>query len=500
MLLTLGAPGLTTDEPLDVRPGRAYVAALRAHGLGVIRRPVVDAMYRDNAEHPPLGRWLLGLASALGQPFETVALGLDPLGLYVLSARVAPALAFAALVGLVAHATARRYGPRAGLASGFALAVMPRAFAHAHFAALDTFISLAWVAALLAADRALTGRRPALGMAAAGLVWGLALLTKIHGWLLVPVVLIWSARRLGRARAAPAVLAWGVVGLSLFVAGWPWLWYDPAARLSAYFGTGLVRASIRVLYFGAVYRDVDVPWHYPWFYFAATVPVGLQALGTAGAVRAWRSRRSDPFPGLLAGSILLFLGLFSTGVPVYDGERLFLPVFPLWSIFIGLGFGWAWEALGRRAGRRPARVLLVAATLSQAYGLAAVHPFGLSYYNALVGGLPGADRLGLELTYWGDAVDGVLLDRVADGPPPGAAVALVPTLYPGQGTATTTRALARRETILGDQETLGSARWVVVSRRTAYWPVGLAGRLARARPVAERRRQGVWLSRLYQMP
>jgi hypothetical protein len=73
----------------------------------------------------------------------------------------------------------------------------------------------------------------------------------------------------------------------------------------------------------------------------------------------------------------------------------------------------------------------------------AFHPFGLSYYNALVGGLPGAERLGLELTYWGDAVDGVLLDRLARAAPPDASAALAPTLYPGQGALTTTRAMIR---------------------------------------------------------
>src|SRR5512135_488668 len=66
VLLTLGDPGLTIEEPLDVRPGRNYVATLRARGWHFFDRDVVDAVYRDDAEHPPLGRWLLGIASTLG--------------------------------------------------------------------------------------------------------------------------------------------------------------------------------------------------------------------------------------------------------------------------------------------------------------------------------------------------------------------------------------------------------------------------------------------------
>src|SRR2546423_9937711 len=81
VLLTLADPGLTIDEPLDVRPGRAYVAALRAHGWHFFDRRVVDAVFGDNAEHPPLGRWLLGLASTLGEPFEILRAGSGPVEL-----------------------------------------------------------------------------------------------------------------------------------------------------------------------------------------------------------------------------------------------------------------------------------------------------------------------------------------------------------------------------------------------------------------------------------
>ena len=100
----------------------------------------------------------------------------------------------------------------------------------------------------------------------------------------------------------------------------------------------MARSTIMVQYFGQVFADRDVPWHYPWFYFAATVPIGLLALGAIG-VRAWLDRSPHrPFPLFLVGTIVVFLGLFSTRVPVYDGERLFLHVFPAWAMLIGLGF------------------------------------------------------------------------------------------------------------------------------------------------------------------
>ena len=468
------------------------MATLRARGLGFFAPDVVDAVFRDNAEHPPLGRLLLGIASTLGEPVElTLAGSRDPVGLYVRSGRIAPALIFGLMVGFIASETARRYGRGAGIAAGVSLAIMPRVFAHAHLAALDTFIAASWSMALLAAARAAEGRRPTLGIALAGLAWGLALLTKIHAWFLPPIVLAWCLWHLKPVRALLAWMAWLASGLALFVAGWPWLWSDPLGRLRAYLGTGVDRVAIQVLYFGRVYADRDVPWHYPWVYLAVTVPVGLLILGAWGLIACAKSRRADPFPVLLVGSIALFPIVFSTRIPVYDGERLFLMAFPLMAILIGRGFADRWDAWGRRG-----RIALVLLLVGQGYGEVAFHPFGLSYYNLLVGGLPGAERLGLELTYWGDAVDAPLLDRLANEVRPGQAAALAPTLAPDQGKLATTRRLARIPVVIGDQDAAETADWLVVSRRSAYFTDRVRDRLARDELVMTRSRQGVWLSAL----
>ena len=492
VLATLADPGITIDEPLDVRPGRTYLATLQTRGWRFFDPAVIDSVFRDNAEHPPLGRWLLGLASTLGQPFEVLLSGgPDPVGLYVVAGRVAPALAFGVLVGVVTLAAGRAGRRPAGLVAGLSLILMPRVFAHAHLAALDTFISLFFTLALVGFLWASRQPRWILAMALAGLLWGLALLTKIHAWFVPPLVLVWVITQLPIRRAIPAYLVWLATGFLVFFLGWPWLWADPLGRLSAYLGTGVARVSIRVLYFGTTYADRDVPWHYPWVYFLVTVPVGLLGLAAWGTIQGWFDPAYRAVTRFWVASILIFLILFSTGVAVYDGERLFLIVFPALAILVGQGFGFVWNR-ARRAGR----VVLIGFVFAQATGLIWMHPFGLSYYNLLVGGLPGAERLGLELTYWGDAVDDVLLDRLASEARPGQTAALVPTLAPNQGKIATTRRLARMPLVIEDGEQAATADFLVVSRRSAYWSDVVRDRLAKDHWVAVRSRQGVWLAAL----
>jgi 4-amino-4-deoxy-L-arabinose transferase-like glycosyltransferase len=501
VLLTLGDPGITSDEPIDVKVGRNYlqqagrlIDQVGRRGLGSIDRADLDAFFTDNAQHPPLGRWLVGFASAIFEPMEGLLGGSDPLSVH--SARIAPMLAFAILVGLVTSESGRRYGRSAAIASGVALVLMPRVFAHAHFATLDTFLALSWTLAILSASRAIDSKRPVLGLSLAGIAWGLTLLTKIHGWFLPPLVLGYALANLPTRKAIAGSILWGVVGFVVFILGWPWLWNDSIERLTRFLSTSVDRLPIRVLYFGQVMEDVAVPWHYPWVYFALTVPVGLQLLGLVGTVRAVRRLRSDRFPILLIASILLFLVLFSTRAPVYDGERLFLLVFPAWAMLIGLGFRSLWMASGTRWWLKGLLVLLIA---GQGTGLVRLHPFQLSYYNGIVGGLAGAERIGLELTYWGDSVDATLLGEAARLVPPGSEIALAPTLHHIHPTAYLTQALFEDSVSVSPEQALERSPWLIVFRRSAYWSPEVRAAMSRGLPLAERSRAGVWLSRLYRV-
>ncbi len=506
-------PGVTCDEYYDVAVGKRLVNHWRQWGLGIFRQPGLEATFGGTTLHPPLGRWLLGWAHAPFDPDPG-----EPYAVSVVGGRFAPALAFALLVWLTGEVARAAGGDLAGTVAALALATVPRALGDAHQATLDTFTALFCAAALWALPWAhrvapsqtpgnQQGERRGLGWTgpwAAGFVWGLALLTKFHGFTLVVPAALWFVWRL-RLRALGPGLAWLAGGGLVFWIGWPWLWIKVPQHLITFLSASTDRQPLRVFYWGKAWIDRDVPWHYPWVMFAVTVPVAWLALGGWGM---WTQRRrllTDPRLSATLLGWLFPLVLFSwPGVPVYDGIRLFLSVLPNWAVLAGLGAAELVAAAPREGRARALRlggVALVCAT--PLVGVIGYAPVWLSHYNALVGGLRGAVALGFEATYWGDAVDGPLLAATTQVPQ-GGLVLYTPHLAPfqAQSVAASSRVLDRIELRGWDpnQRTeLAACRWALVYRRRADedqydWLLG------GSRVVAQTTCAGVWLARLIELP
>ena len=527
---TLPGPGITSDEPFDAAFGKRYVVAWQKLGLRLFTTEHIEQVFGSSSEdHPPLGRWLLGWAGRLSDVRPN-----DPTRLLIAPYRLAPALSFAMLVLLVGYTASRWYGQTAGGVAAVSLLLMPRLFAHAHLAALDTFVALTYTTAVLAVWWAFNDGK-SWKVALAGVAWGAALLVKMQGFLIaVPVALWaigeWVSGRVGkwasrtslfpsrqlvcRSTSNPQPLTpvvgrlalWAVVGIVVFFAGWPWLWINTLEHLRDYLSRSTDRAVIQVWYFGQAVADRELQWHYPWVMFVITVPVGLHALGLLGVFCTIRERRWGPRETLLACAGAFPLLLFSLpGIVVYDGVRLFLMVFPFWAISAGRGGHALFEWLARRLSKRAARIALTVGLMCQGVGLVWFHPYQLSYYNLLVGGLWGAERLGLEVTYWGDTVDGKLFDALDQDAKPGSCALFAPSLYRGHADSVENDFLALRPDaprLEGDLST--DCDYLVVYNRKPYLrephlPAELVEVIENAEPVFEHRRQGVWLARVYRL-
>lgn len=442
-------PGVTLDESFNVQMGVYLVESLNTYGLGILDPQSAQEVFGNpayNPDHPPLGRLWLGVFHEISRAVAPVNSGDNPF--VTIHARAGSAVAFALTVFLIGAFATRRWGTLAGVTSSISLAVMPRLFGHAHLASLETFMGLTWTVAILGTihlwarrdgpashDAATSDSNVALksespGDKAAilcGLFIGLALLTKMQAVLLPPLLTVWAFWHWRLSAFRPLAIS-GITTAVVFVIGWPWLWLDLPGRLTEYFGRTTGRVSLNVWYLGQVFKDVDAPWHYSWAMTLVTVPVGILLLAAVGLWGARRRILNDPTTSLIIGAIVAPLVLFSLpGVAVYDGTRLFLVAFPGIALLAGCGVSRLCDWLMDR--KLPHKPILGVVLAGQLAGIFTTTPYFLSYYNVAVGGSPGAERLGFEVSYWGDSFSREFFAKLVDEIPDNAIVQVAPVLH-----------------------------------------------------------------------
>ena len=420
LLSTAASIGVTWDEPIY-----SQAAENAARWFGTLMRGGPAAAFEQTAfgvgwglvnEHPPLVRVLNGLG-------WTLTRGVLP----VPTAHRVGSMALAALtIGVLAAATARRSGVAAGLFAAAAVLAMPRVFFHAHLGALDFAHAATWFLATLAFYHASSSRRwwaPLL----AGLGLGLALLTKINAILLVPYWGLWLLLYRRNGRAWLVFLFSLPVALLILIAGWPWIWANPVAGLANWVRFFRVHFEIRQWYAGRLY--VKTPWYLAPAMVGITTPLALLALAlvglfnkegkpgsTSGGTGGGRRIAISDWNGLQLHGILTVVGYYMLPITaIHDQERLLLPAFLQLAVLAGGGFAivYAWLVRSMSAwllthdvkvGRIPRSSLgvglAVLLLLPGLLGITRLHPFELSYYNAVVGGTLGAQRLGMETTYY----------------------------------------------------------------------------------------------------
>ena len=145
--------------------------------------------------------------------------------------RMGNMLLVAVLAGLLYLWIRDAYGQAAGLAAVAALLTMPRFFFHAHLAALDVPAAFSVFVTTFVFWKTLERKHWAWGLVL-GLVWGLALATKINA-VFVPVTLglWWLIFRRSRMMFVRLVIM-GLTAIPVFMAAWPWLYVNTLDRLT----------------------------------------------------------------------------------------------------------------------------------------------------------------------------------------------------------------------------------------------------------------------------
>jgi hypothetical protein len=353
--------------------------------------------------HPPFYA-LLGLAGWIA--VESV---FSPLTAY----RFGPMSLAAVTAAALYHHLAVRRGRLAGFTAAFCFLLTPRPFAHAHYAHYDMPMTCLW---LLTQIAFLNGLGLVLGAVAFGIALGLAAGTKFTGVFAVLPSLLWVlgteggsiARFLGGQRISsyPGIktllIGLPVAAITLYAIQPAW-WSEPLRGPLRYFASNTTRAQslpIPTLYLGRIY-GFSLPWHNTIVLTAVTVPVFVLALALAGLVACWVRRRVDSWAMIwvLSWATLMVVRALPSA-PGHDGVRLFLPSIASLGVLAGLGAAWLRDLLRPLRLAWAALALTVLAFGESIVGLVQTYPYTDSYYNATIGGLRGAERIGFELTYY----------------------------------------------------------------------------------------------------
>jgi 4-amino-4-deoxy-L-arabinose transferase-like glycosyltransferase len=401
LIITARSLGFARDEAFYFRAALDYERwfdALFAGRSDAFDPAIAEGFFSYNHEHPALMKDLFGLSyTYLHQKNHIFADGSTAFRF--------PGMCMAGLTLWVTYLFgARAYGRWSGLVAAVLLGLMPRVFYNAHLACFDVPIMAMWTLSIYVYWRAT--QSGGLGWAlAAGLVYGLTLLTKHNAWILpavfIPHALVVHWRPTVRQLAAGRVLlpaplvAMAILGPIVLVCGWPWLWRDPVGHVTEWVKFHTNHEYYNMEFLHRNYAGPPSPIAYMPTMILATVPTVTLALFAVGAFERLRvllarferlvrrallvvsgeGRRTstvvaaplladDPLrrPGALLfrshdhaqTDLLFFLAMGAAVVvflrpttPIFGGTKHWLPAYPFLALFAGRGFVLVAEAMNR---------------------------------------------------------------------------------------------------------------------------------------------------------
>ncbi len=330
--------------------------------------------------------------------------------------------------GIAATAAAARTiaGPRAGFIAAIALTVCGCWYGAMFNHTKDIPLAAAMMGALyllIRVMRELPHPRPGLVLLF-GLLTGCALGMRVLALLVVfyaafAILLVMPDPRNGQLRSSSAFalksvlfIAPGfIVAYLIMIAAWPWAalsFFNPVRGL---FDFANFAYHIETVLDGKVYRMESVPRLYVPIYILIRVSLmtlagaaiavlfaGLAPLARRAGLR--REQRREIALVALTVAFPLACQVIARG-PAFTGLRHFMFVLPPLAVLAGIGIDATAAALA--SWKRPLGIAALAACglwfTWNASVLARLHPYEYLYYNRVVGGLAGANRL-YAMDYW----------------------------------------------------------------------------------------------------
>jgi hypothetical protein len=301
----------------------------------------------------------------------------------------------------------RVVGTQAGILATVLLATFPAAVGHSINDVKDWPSAQFYGLTVLAAAAGILERR-AVDLLAAGLWLGAALSCMANGVFALVTILVWTpvayAALYWRHRkvTAPVVAAYLVVpylAAAFFFWAWPWLHYGPISecwrRLSAHVIFMLDRGvSDRSEWSAYPLRCLT--------FMSPPLVLAAGAVGTLAVVRPGTRERFAVRALLILWMALPIVRCAAPHANFYDANRHFIEYVPALCALAGAGLSDVLSglapllaALPRGARGAIAACATVGFAVCLGWPIAEYHPYEVTYFNGLAGGLGGAQRSGL---------------------------------------------------------------------------------------------------------
>jgi len=434
--VTLKDYGVTWDEPPYFHASDLHVRWISGFSANIVtgelRNSLDDQAIRAawhwnpyNVPHPPFSRIVSGFAKEISSPF------LDKFSAY----RMGPALFFAVLVTVIYLWMKELFGAATGLFSALAVILTPNLFGFAHIAVTDLPLAAMWFLTAYSFWKGLSNWKWSVVL---GIVWGLALATKFPA-ALIPIPLILWAHIFHRDKYVNNVFALLFLAPVVMIATQPYLWHQTGLRVLEFLYEGISRAyrpdaNFPIYFFDQLYTTKQLPWYYSFLIIGITTPEPLLALAFIGLGSIpWSKQRSATLLFLGNTAFVLLMGLLP-GAVLHDGVRQMLSALPFLAGLASAGFYVLTTSLLNLArgtmrfqqiANLRAKIIAIWFLLlcfSPALDLYLCHPFQLSFYNRLVGGVRGAYERGLETTYFMEAFTPSFLQTLNERIPKNATI------------------------------------------------------------------------------
>jgi hypothetical protein len=304
------------------------------------------------------------------------------------------------------------------------LALYPRFWGDLHTNVKDITTAACYALSIYLAWRAVNQRK-FTDILLAGIVCGITFNFKVNA-IFIPVIVgawtLWLLISPAKKYLKNPINSWknnviAPIGFYFIVAAlsafgiWAIFWTDPydhLAYLIRFFQYNTI--NMEVLLGGNWYcSGVNIPWYYPFWYLAIVTPLPILGFFLIGLIRLIGQIWKNPIAALMVlWFIIPLVRFFLPSSSVIDGIRHFEEViFPLCAI-AAIGCNFLVEVSQKiLASRIKPKIqftihysLFIILVIYLIYPIIVYHPYQLSYFNELVGGINGAYGK-YDMDYWG---------------------------------------------------------------------------------------------------